>query len=203
MFDLGQRQAIAEILIALISRLLFTPLSWLVPRNPRRIVVIGREGGKFLDNAKYFFCWLEKNRPDDCLPIIVTEHRNVCHDLRNAGVHAYHSPLIGACWALLRAGLIVFDDADAMTHGRLGMMDGARLVQIWHGAPLKEIEMPLHQRRLSRLARPKQVLLDLQTTIIGRFQRTTFLVSTSRYFTEHASGPGLQCRHHHRERVPA
>lgn len=196
MLDPEKRRALRELLLAIASRLLFTPLTWLVPRCPRQVVVIGREGGKFLDNAKYFFCWLEKNRPTGAAPAFVSEYPEVCRLLRQSGVErVYGYPGLAATWRLLRAGCIVFDSADVVESGRLGMLAGATLIQIWHGAPLKEIELPLHQRRLSRLSPPKRLVLELFKTVTGRFLRSHLQVSTSAYFTREAFAP---CFNSHR-----
>ena len=52
--------AIGELLTALVARILITPLTAVIPRNPGLCAVIGRENGKFLDNAKHYFCWMQR-----------------------------------------------------------------------------------------------------------------------------------------------
>lgn len=195
MLDRDSRRALADLLATLLSRLLFTPLTWLLPRDPRRVVVIGREGGKFLDNAKYFYCWLEHNRPDGCRPAFLSEHAATREQLRAAGATEVLAwPGLRGGWALLRAGTLVFDTADALDHGRLGLMTGACWVQIWHGAPLKEIELPLHQRRLASLSPLPRLALRLYKALTARFPRFDLLVSTSAWFTEHAFGRCFRAR---------
>ena len=49
-----------QILQSLISRVIFYPFTLVVPRTNNIILVIGREQGKFLDNAKYFFIYGER-----------------------------------------------------------------------------------------------------------------------------------------------
>lgn len=189
-------QSLRTLVVAVVSRLLFTPLAWVVPRDPSRHVVIGREGGKFLDNAKYFYSWLTQNLPSGHRVQFLTRHDSV-----QRGLEAIHPgsvlrfPSWAAGWALLRAGTVVVDSAEYGEDGRLGLLHGARLVQIWHGAPLKEIELPLHQRRRAQLPPLQRGLLDLLKAITGRFRRTHTLVSTSAFFTEHAFRPCFHADH--------
>lgn len=180
------QNALAQLLLALISRTLITPLSWLIPRDPERWLVIGREHGKFLDNAKHFFCWVHSYKHDACRISFLTEHPQTAQLLSDMGVEVVRYPRPSGMWALLRAGTIVIDTVDHIDHGRIGFMSGARIVQLWHGAPLKEIEIPLHERRLARLTPPKRAMLRMLKAIIGRYQCVDFLVSTSEFFTCHA-----------------
>lgn len=186
MFDRERLRALGETVLALLSRLLVSPLAWLLPRDRRRVVVIGREGGKFLDNAKYVFCWLEQNRPEGGRPVFLSEHATVRAQLAAAGARAVAWPGVAGAWTLLRAGTVVFDSAEAVEHGRLGFLAGARLVQVWHGAPLKEIELPLFRRRLAALPPLQRRALALYKALTGRFLRYHVLVSTSAFFTERA-----------------
>ena len=55
---------IVEFGLAVLSRVLVTPLTWIIPRDPKQYVVLGRVDGRFMDNGKYFAAWVEKNAPD-------------------------------------------------------------------------------------------------------------------------------------------
>lgn len=179
-------QALGELGVAAASRLLVYPLTWVVPRDRRLWVVIGREHGKFLDNAKHFFCWMHAERPAGDVAVFLTEHAQVVQALRSCGAAVLRYPGPRALWTLLRAGTIVIDSADPTQHGRVAFFRGARILQLWHGAPLKEIELALHNRRLARLSSVGRLLLNMQKAITGRYWRSDGLVSTSRYFAEHA-----------------
>lgn len=177
--------ALRSVLSALLFRGLAYPLTLLVPRDPRFVLVIGREHGKYLDNAKHFFCSLHE-RSAEWRCAFLTESPAVCSLLLRNGGEALLYPGWRACAALLRAGVLVVDSMDYAEHGRIGLIRGARVIQLWHGAPLKEIELGLHLRRLERLSPVKRLAVETYKTILGRYRRTNLLVSTSEFFTEHA-----------------
>ncbi|MFZ5722410.1 MAG: CDP-glycerol glycerophosphotransferase family protein [Pseudomonadota bacterium] len=190
----GLRRAVSEFVFALLSRLLAQPVGWLLPRDPRLWLVLGREHGRYLDNAKYFHAWLHANLPAGHRVVFVGERRGDLARVAAAGGTVAHYPDWRACGLLLRAGNVVFDSADAIDHGRIGLMAGARRVQLWHGAPLKEIELPLHQRRLATLPALLQPALRFQKFVLGRYAAWDVLVSTSRHFTEYAFRTCLPAR---------
>lgn len=178
--------ALRELSTAIAVRLLCSPLRLVVPRSGRIVTVIGREHGKFLDNAKHFFCWLHASAPADVQATFISEHAGVVSALRDAGARALEYPTASSIWTLLRSGTVVVDSVDFVEHGRIALVSGARIVQLWHGAPLKEIELPLYRRRLARLSRLKRLPLQVLKAATGRFLEADMLVSTSGFFTEHA-----------------
>lgn len=172
-------------LLALVSRLVAYPLTLMIPRDSFSILVLGREHGKFLDNAKHFFCYLQDKTPGwRCA--FLTESTTTASMLQQQGVKVLRYPSWPAFIRLLRAGILVVDSMDYGEHGRIGLIRGARLIQLWHGAPLKEIELDLHRRRLARLSPFKRWLVGMYKGVLGRYRRTDLLVSTSEYFTEKA-----------------
>ncbi|WP_334180697.1 CDP-glycerol glycerophosphotransferase family protein [Pseudomonas nitroreducens] len=179
--------ALKSVISALLSRSLAFPLTILVPRNPRLVVVIGREHGKYLDNAKHFFCRMQ-NHASQWRCVFLTESPAIHSLLHRNGGEVLLYPGLRACFTLLRAGTLVVDSMDYVEHGRVGLLRGAQVVQLWHGAPLKEIELGLYHRRLERLPHLLGGLVDIYKAIVGRYRRTNLLVSTSQFFTEHAFG---------------
>lgn len=190
----GWHTAIGEFLLALLSRILAWLPLLLLPRDPGLWLVLGREHGRYIDNAKYFHAWLQANLPAGQRVIFVGERRDELEKVARAGGQVAHYPGWHAFALMLRAGNLVFDSADAIEHGRVGLMAGARRVQLWHGAPLKEIELPLHRRRRAAMPAWLRPLLDLQKRVLGRYAPWDVLVSTSRYFTGHAFRPCLPAR---------
>lgn len=180
------RKVLVESLLAACSRLLFLPLTLLIPRDACSWVVIGRERGKFVDNAKHFYCWLHEHRGGAVRTTFVGEIESTNRQIRERGAAAVHYPSLAGIWALLRAGTVIVDSAEYIEHGRVGLLTGARIVQIWHGAPLKEIEIPLFERRLSRRSPLNRFFLRLQKQIVGRHALIDVLVSTSAFFSERA-----------------
>jgi CDP-glycerol glycerophosphotransferase (TagB/SpsB family) len=182
----GLRIAISEFLLALLSRILVMPLGWLVPRDAGLWVVLGREHGRYLDNAKYFHAWLHGNLPTEQRVVFIGERCDELERVAAAGANVAHYPGWRACSLLLRAGTVVCDSADVVEHGRIGFIAGACRLQIWHGVPLKEIELPLHRRRLESMSAPLRAALRFQKAVLGRYEPWDVLVSTSSYLTQQA-----------------
>jgi CDP-glycerol glycerophosphotransferase len=178
--------AFSEFLLALLSRILIQPLGWFVPRDGGLWVVLGREHGRYLDNAKYFHAWLCGNLPRGQRVVFVGERRDELACVAAAGASVARYPGWRACGLLLRAGTVVCDSADVLEHGRTGFIAGARRVQIWHGVPLKEIELPLHRRRLASIPAPLRLALRSYKAVIGRHEPWDVLISTSEYLAERA-----------------
>ncbi|MGH8274435.1 MAG: CDP-glycerol glycerophosphotransferase family protein [Gammaproteobacteria bacterium] len=160
------------------------PFTWLIPRNPALWLIIGREHGLYLDNAKYFHAWLCGNLPPDQQAVFLSEHARTLDTLAETDASTVRYPSAHAFSVLLRAGTVVTDTADFREHGRVGFLRGARMVQLWHGAPLKDIELAHHAQRLRKASEPLRTAVKIQKWVIGRYASVDTLVSTSGFFTE-------------------
>ena len=156
--------------------LLLGPLTMLCPRDPRRALVIGRDGGKFVDNAKYIYIALLSN-PD--LHVSFAGNADIAVALKSAGVRASDITRLRTLWLCLRAGTIIFDSVDWGASMRHVACRGARLVQLWHGVPLKEIELNVFRKQLRRVTPTLRPLLRSYKRIIGRHATFDVLLSTS------------------------
>ena len=165
-------------LVALLARLLLLPVACRWRRDQRAYAVLGRDDGLFTDNAKYFFCWLAMQRNEKCDATFLSDRPEVVAALRAVGVNALRCSSPAAWLLLLRAGTLVLDGVDARPV-RKALYAGARVIQIWHGIPLKEIELPLFNRRLQELSLPLRVVQRIQKFIIGRYPVYDILVCTS------------------------
>jgi CDP-glycerol glycerophosphotransferase (TagB/SpsB family) len=90
--------------------------------------------------------------------------------------------------------VIVSDSAQWIRKGRFQATRGARHVQLWHGVPLKQIELPLYRKRLARLGVVPRFLLGLEKKMTGRYATTDLLVSTSVFVTEQAFRSAFNAR---------
>jgi len=170
------RRASVDILFSLLAWIIFSPIAFLVPCKSRSVVVLGRQGGQFLDNVKYFFRFgAESDKYSKDVVFLTIDHQ-ICSDIIRLGGKAKVYPSIKGAWALLRAKVVVYDSVDWMQNGYIQLALSSRKVQLWHGAPLKEIELPLHQRRLDRLSPVKQVLLRTYKLITARYVGSDLLV---------------------------
>lgn len=176
--------------LAVLSRLLVTPLTWIVPRDPKQLVVLGRVDGRFMDNGKFFAAWVAKNAPDIQVTF-VTMAKEVADELgkvseevaaRGGGkLHVARYPLPRAMWRMLRCKTLVYDAAATAGEGRIGFYTRARRVQLWHGTPLKEIELAQHRRRDALRPGPIVWLLALHRAIVGRFVHHHVVICTSEF----------------------
>jgi len=119
-------------------------LSGLFPRDPAK-VVFGAPKDRFADNSKYLF--LEAVR--EGMPVCwITGDTGVVRQLRSAGLPVHHRWSVPGLWWALRAGTYVVtcyaNDVNFWTSR------GCRLVNLWHGVPLKKIERSVRAGPVSR-----------------------------------------------------
>jgi CDP-glycerol glycerophosphotransferase len=173
-------------LVACAGWLLAWPLTRVVRRRPNLVAFFGRDGGKFSDNAKHLFAALQ-DMPSLALDSVFLARDDTLRDrLRALGARAETVGSARAWWAWLRAGTIVVDSIDWIERMRFAGSRGARIVQLWHGIPLKRLQLPLFEERLARMPALLAAALRLQRAVIGRFARTEWFLSTSRAVTEAA-----------------
>ena len=78
------------------------------------------------------------------------------------------------------------DSAEWISGGKFQLASGSKTIQLWHGAPLKEIELPLHGKRLQKLSLLPRFILQIQKKMIGRYPEYYALITTSNFFTKTA-----------------
>jgi CDP-glycerol glycerophosphotransferase (TagB/SpsB family) len=129
-----------SLLGAALGWLLLAPIALLVPKRRNWIAVIGRQHGRFLDNAKYFF--LDAScHCSDMRVVFISEDMDTVDAIANHGLRALHYPSPGSVWYLLRCGCVVVDSTDWIRHLRRFLLIRARVIQIWHGVAFKRIEL--------------------------------------------------------------
>lgn len=177
---LGQ---VRELPVLLLSWLLAWPLGRLWRRDPGSVVVIGREDGQFSDNAKYFFIEGSRAR-DPRFTVVFVTGDTLTHDaLRSRGAEVVLYPSLHAFRVLLGAGFVAVDSAEWVRGGRYQLLAGAKRVQLWHGVPLKAIELAALEWKLARMTLPLRLLYRAYLGIYARHPRYDVVVSTSRFFT--------------------
>lgn len=163
------------------------PLTLLVPRKKGLWLFIGREEGKFVDNVKHMYAHVAGI--SGITAIFVSEDLSLCRKLRELGASAVEYPGLRGVWLLLRAEILLVDSMNWPDHGRGQLAHGARLLQMWHGIPLKEIELPMHARRLARIPVWRRIVLNIYKRVTLRYPVVDWLVSTSAFMTAHAFDP--------------
>jgi len=103
----------------------------------KRLWVFGARGGTgFVDNAKYLFLWIAANEPA-IRPVWLSKNEAVVDTLQQQGYEAYHAHSLRGRLLTLRAGVVFVTQGLRDVH--MGSTAGARLVQLWHGLPLKTV----------------------------------------------------------------
>jgi CDP-glycerol glycerophosphotransferase (TagB/SpsB family) len=149
-----------------------------VPRDPRR-VAFGGNGDRFTDNAKHLFLALAEDDRFTCTWI--TGDRAVVAAVRATGGRAELRWSWRGMVAALRAGWFVYGAYPSDVNFWLSR--GARLLDLWHGIPLKAIEFDIDTGPLVRVYRSRP-WSPLRLAFIDRFRRPDLLVSTSPFLTE-------------------
>lgn len=167
--------------------LIAVPLAFLVRKRPALVVVIGREDGRFSDNAKYFCLQAWAGEPGRRYKIVfLTESRTTWNELNGRGAPVLLYPSLRGIWSLLRAAVIVADSVDWVRKARFQLAFRAKRVQLWHGVPLKKIELDHLKSRLRKRGFLFRALYSLYVSAMARYPLYDLLVSTSRYFTTRA-----------------
>jgi CDP-glycerol glycerophosphotransferase (TagB/SpsB family) len=179
---------VRELPIAAAAWAAFYPLGRMFPRDPRIVVVIGRGDGQFTDNAKYFYIDALRAMRNGGRHAVwfLSEDRATCAALAERGAPALRYPSLRAFWMLLRAGTVVADSVEWVRSGRFQLLSGAKKVQLWHGVPLKAIELIELGARLGRMDAVRRFCYGLYLAFFTRFPAYDLLVSTSAHMSRAA-----------------
>ena len=154
------------------------PFSFLVPRSKKKWA-FGSFRGAFNDNAKYLFIHVTEQMPDiDCAWLSV--NRTTVRSIKEKGLKAYHVLSPAGIWFALRAKCWFFNaySSDIM----FCLSGGAKLVNLWHGLPLKRIEFDIE----SGILADRFVKKTLKERYFHPevFKRPDYVVSSTELFSE-------------------
>lgn len=175
--------ATSQALTATLARILGFPFTLLVKRDPGLTIVIHRPGTSFADNSKYFYIYATHLAAKGERIIMLTSEPSVQKTLTKAGGDSVLHPSWQSLWLLLRCGKVVID-MDWFNFGSSPLTHGAKLIQLWHGAPLKHIELDIYRKRLDTTPTWMQPFIRIQKAIIGRYPIYDIVVATSQWFIE-------------------
>lgn len=188
------RTRLLETPVAVLAWLLAWPLGRLAPRDRRQIVVMGRAGGLFADNAKYFFISAVNPAAAGFDACFVTADGATFRALRACGARTLRYPGPLAIWRLLRAGAVVVDSAEWVRFGRYQLAAGALRIQLWHGVPLKAVEQAALGARLRRMGPLRRALYRAYLAFFCRYPLYDLLLSTSPQVSGRALQPAIAAR---------
>lgn len=187
-----------SLLASVAGWLLIAPIAALVPKRRDWVAVIGRQHGKFLDNAKHFYLQATAEAPDLQL-VFITERSDTFTLLTSAQARVLRYPGPGAIWFLLHCGSTVVDSTDWERHLRRFLLIRARVVQLWHGVAFKRIEMDKWRHETGRYRWFSQgwvfALRMAFYRFTGRIVRYAAVACTSRFYRDEVFRPAFLARH--------
>jgi CDP-glycerol glycerophosphotransferase (TagB/SpsB family) len=137
-------------------------------------------GQKFADNSKYLFLYVTKNHPDITC-VWLSSNMDVIEKLRQNGYFAYHISSLEGILHSLRAGCVIV--SASLWDVNRSLIRGAKVVQLWHGTPLKRLLLSSKYRfrNHERIFRFWQSFRGLMVSIFG-FEREHYdiIIATSR-----------------------
>lgn len=154
------------------------PFSFLFPRKKKKWV-FGSFRGAFNDNAKYLFVHVSEKMPEiDSAWISIS--KSTVNAIRMKGLKAFHVLSPRGAWFALTSKYWFFNaySSDIM----FCLSGGAKLVNLWHGLPMKRIEFditsgPLAERYVKRSLKERFFHPE-------NFQRPDHLLAASSFFSE-------------------
>ncbi|MGB5750788.1 MAG: CDP-glycerol glycerophosphotransferase family protein [Desulfobacterales bacterium] len=173
--------ATRQTLTAALLWLVVYPLKMVITRDTDLMVVVSSPGLEFADNSKYFFVYAAELVRKGERVVMLTTSRTAQRMISAAGGESIVHPSWRSLFLLLKCGTIIID-FDWFKFGAYPLTHGAKLIQIWHGAPLKHIELDLYRKRLVGMPTWLVALLKIQKTIIGRYPFYDVVVATSQWF---------------------
>lgn len=184
-----------SLLIAAAGWLLVAPIAALVPKRRDWIAVLGRDDGKFLDNAKYFFLQMPSVSPGT-RTVFVTERRQVAERVGSENFEAILYPSIRSAFYLARCGTAVVDDSGWFRSFRKFFLIRARVIQLWHGAGFKRIEIMKWRGETGPLSwvsrRGPYFARTIYYRLTGRWPHFSAVVCTSNLYRDEVYAPSFR-----------
>lgn len=154
------------------------PFSFLLPRRKKRWA-FGSFRGAFNDNAKYLFIHVSE-KMTEIDSAWLSMNKSTVQEIRTKGLVAFHVLSPKGIWYALTSKYWFFNaySSDIM----FCLSGGAKLVNLWHGLPMKRIEFdiisgPLADRYVKRSLKERFYHPE-------NFQRPDYLLAASSFFSE-------------------
>lgn len=192
-------KALLAVFKGLSGWLFIAPFARLMPRRRDWLIVIGRDEGKFIDNAKYFLLQSGLLLDDGLRVVFVTERDDVSDLLVGTRCEVSVYPSWSSIWILLRSGTVVVDSSEWILRFRRFLLCGARVLQLWHGVGNKRIELDKWRNEargrglLSAGWAPP--LRRVMHTLTGRLVRYDAVNTTSVFYRDNVFAPAFLSRH--------
>jgi len=169
------------LLQAIFGWIVFIPLSLIIPKKRNLIIFIGRDDGRFVDSVKYLFLYYSNNS-DNLECYFLTNNKEVDKTLLSRGLSSLYFPSIRSIFKLLRANILIVDNWMWILDMKYHMLYNAKKIQIWHGIPLKKIELndPIQLNQMNNL------FYNIKNLLGGKYPTYDLIISTSEFFTKNS-----------------
>ena len=154
------------------------PFSFLFPRRKTKWA-FGSFRGAFNDNAKYLFIQVSEQMPE-IKSVWLSINKDTVREIQAKGLNAYHVLSPKGIFFALTSKYWFFNaySSDVM----FCLSGGARLVNLWHGLPLKRIEFdidsgPLAKRYVKKTLKERYYHPEV-------FRRPDYIVSSTEQFSK-------------------
>lgn len=131
-------ELVKEILQVLTGNLLYL-VSLFVPKQENLWVFGGLLGTGYNDNSKYFFEYINETHKK-INAVWISQNPDVLSQLKQNGYQAFSGYSFKGCWTAMRAEVAVISHSRVRDIKPFVITRRTKLVQLWHGIPLKKIE---------------------------------------------------------------
>jgi len=163
-------------------RLAAKHLARVFPRD-HRLILFGADYNTFTDNTAYQYLAMPATDPE-ARSVWVTSSKQLAVTLEQDGLDVVLRTSLKGIWSALRAGTYVYGSYVSDING--WFYEGARLINLWHGIPLKRIEHDIHLGPLASIygERNSRRGQFYSLVLAERRQKPDILLSSSRFVSE-------------------
>lgn len=190
---------LTRLLQLLTGWILIVPFVLVIPRRRDWVAVIGKHGGKFIDNGKYFFIQGVPLLTPENRCVFITDRHDTADMLADTGYEVGYYPSWRTTWFLARAGCVVFESAGWSNKLRGFLLINARQIQLWHGVGFKGLtqwgQWSSQEKGNSIGFRVKELCLGGARRLLGNRNYYDIFNTTSKFYKENVFEPVFAAKH--------
>lgn len=184
---------LTRLLQLVIGWLLLTPIVLVIPRRRDWVAVIGKHGGKFIDNGKYFFIQGAPLLAPANRCVFITDRRDTADMLADTDYEVGYYPSWRTIWFLARAGCVVFESAGWSNKLRGFLLIKAKKIQLWHGVGFKGLTqwggVAGRRKKNDIKLKAKEGFLGVARKLLGNRKNYDLFNTTSVFYKENVFEP--------------
>ncbi|MBN8433050.1 CDP-glycerol glycerophosphotransferase family protein [Priestia flexa] len=132
-------------------------------------------GNKFTDNPKHMYLYMIKNHKE-IRSIWITNNKNVISEVKSVG-EVYYRYSVKGIYYCMKSGVVLFSHRVNDVNFRVLFLN-SKLIQLWHGMPLKKINLDIQVKISNSYFKNKLIYLKRKAQIL-EFNRYSLLIATS------------------------